>query len=308
VAGTTFLSAFERYLEDYGHRAVGESDIMSPRLIDQPDALMEVIRIQLEGPSTMPEERTRRQRTVRNQALQTIRARCGWRMDRWLIFQWWYRRLSRFFALREANRHHLMWYSLAVRHLLLRLGELLVERGLFTESEDIFFLTMQEREVLEKAPTAKWAAVVEARRAEREHWKTAGVPDIIHGWKDAQAASEESPSKGEGVLRGIPVSSGIVSGPVRFVRATTDWSRVRRGDIIVAPVIDPGMAPLFGVAGGLIVEMGGTLSHGAIIAREYGLPTIANVVQAMMRLSEGERVTIDAGLGLVTRAAAASGL
>jgi pyruvate,water dikinase len=94
---------------------------------------------------------------------------------------------------------------------------------------------------------------------------------------------------------------------VRFVRATTDWSRVRRGDIVVAPVIDPGMAPLFGVAGGLIVEMGGTLSHGAIIAREYGLPTIANVVHAMARLSEGERVTIDAAVGLVTRDAAASG-
>jgi rifampicin phosphotransferase len=87
------------------------------------------------------------------------------------------------------------------------------------------------------------------------------------------------------------------------MRATTDWSRVRRGDIIVAPVIDPGMAPLFGIAGGLIVEMGGTLSHGAIIAREYGLPTIANVARAMSRLSEGEQVTIDAAEGVVRRAA-----
>jgi pyruvate,water dikinase len=85
------------------------------------------------------------------------------------------------------------------------------------------------------------------------------------------------------------------------VRATEDWSRVRRGDIIVAPVIDPGMAPLFGIAGGLIVEMGGTLSHGAIIAREYGLPAIANVSRAMSLLSENERVTMDASNGAVTR-------
>jgi pyruvate,water dikinase len=280
---------------------------MSPRLADRPGALMEVIKIQLEGPSTIPEVLTRRQRAVRSQALRTIRIRCGRRLDRWFLFHWWYRRLCRFFSLREANRHHLMWYSLAARHLLLRLGELLVDRGLFTEKEDIFFLTMQEREELEKAPTEKWAAVIEDRRTERDHWNTVEVPDTIHGWGNVQEELNRSVPEVDGILRGVPVSSGTVSGPVRFVRATTDWSRVRRGDIVVAPVIDPGMAPLFGVAGGLIVEMGGTLSHGAIIAREYGLPTIANVVHAMARLSEGERVTIDAAVGLVTRDAAASG-
>jgi pyruvate,water dikinase len=78
-----------------------------------------------------------------------------------------------------------------------------------------------------------------------------------------------------------------------------DWSNVTAGDIIVAPVIDPGMAPLFGIAGGLIVEMGGMLSHGAIIAREYGLPTVANVVGAMTRLHEGQRVKVDAGSGTI---------
>jgi pyruvate,water dikinase len=93
----------------------------------------------------------------------------------------------------------------------------------------------------------------------------------------------------------------MVSGPVRFVRTTADWKRVRKGDVIVAEVIDPGMAPLFVIAGGLIVEMGGSLSHGAIIAREYGLPAITNVIHAMSLLSEDERVTMDAALGVVRR-------
>jgi len=307
VEWTRFGSAFDRYLEDYGHRAVGESDVMSPRLADQPETLLEVIKTQLEGPSATPEELIRRQRTVRDQALGTIRARCGWRVDRWFVFRWWYRRLCRFFSLREANRHHLMWYSLAARRLLLHLGELLVDRGVFTHKEDIFFLSLREREVMEKAPTETWAALVEARRAEREYWKTLKVPDVIHGCDDPQTESHEFLPEADGVLRGIPVSSGTVSGPVRFVRGTMDWSRVRRGDIIVAPVIDPGMAPLFGIAGGLIVELGGTLSHGAIIAREYGLPTVANVVQAMARLSEGEHVSLDAAQGVVKRRAATSG-
>ncbi len=71
------------------------------------------------------------------------------------------------------------------------------------------------------------------------------------------------------------------------------------GEILVAPVIDPGMAPLFGLAGGLIVEMGGTLSHGAIIAREFGLPTVANVEGAMTLFATGQQVTLDASAGRI---------
>ena len=160
---------------------------------------------------------------------------------------------------------------------------------------------------MKKAPAGKWTALIAARRAERARWEAVEVPDTLRGWEDSHAASCQPLPGTNGLLRGIPVSSGIVSGPVRFVRATTDWSRVRRGDIIVVPVIDPGMAPLFALAGGMIVEMGGTLSHGAIIAREYGLPTIANVARAMSHLTEGERVTIDAARGIVRRHDDASG-
>lgn len=300
-SGTRFLEAFDRYLEDYGHRAVGESDIMSGRLSDHPEAVLGVIKTQLNGASATPEELMARQQATRNDALAAIRARCGWRVDRWLIFRWWYRRLCRFFTLREANRHHLMWYSQAARHLLLRVGELLVGQGVFSHSEDIFFLTLNEVEQLDRPPPATWASLIRERRLEREHWRRVHVPDVIRRLDDPQQPSCEPPADADGVLRGLPVSSGIVSGPVRFVRATEDWSRVRGGDIIVAPVIDPGMAPLFGIAAGLIVEMGGTLSHGAIIAREYGLPAIANVSGAMSLLSEDERITMDASNGAVTR-------
>jgi pyruvate,water dikinase len=97
----------------------------------------------------------------------------------------------------------------------------------------------------------------------------------------------------------MPISAGSVVGTIRLIRSIADWGKVTPGDIMVAPVIDPGMAPLFGIAGGLIVEMGGTLSHGAIIAREYGLPTIANVEGAMTRLPEGQCVRLDAGAGTI---------
>jgi pyruvate,water dikinase len=300
LSGSRFLAAFDHYLDDYGHRAVGESDIMSPRLSDHPETVLGVIKTQLLGASATPAQLISRQKATRNDALATIRARCGWRVDRWLMFRWWYRRLCRFFTLREANRHHLMWYSQAARHLLLRVGELLVDHGLFSHPDDIFFLTLNEVEHLDRPPADTWASLIRTRRRERERWCTVHVSDVIRS-AEAQQPPGEPTEDLDGVLRGLPVSSGIVSGPVRFVRVTGDWSRVRRGDIIVAPVIDPGMAPLFGIAGGLIVEMGGTLSHGAIIAREYGLPAIANVSRAMSLLSEDERVTMDATNGVVRR-------
>jgi len=297
--GTDVLRAFNRYLDDYGHRGVGESDVMSPRFADRPELLLTVLRTQILAPtSTTPTDILQRQTAVREQALAEIRSRLGWRFHRWAVFSWWYRRLCRFFALREANRHHLMYYSALARRLLLRLGDCLVERGTFSSREDIFYITINERTELLSRRSSDWRGLIEARRAERSCFATTSVPDTIRDWRAVLSGSDAASAViPKGILRGTPISGGKVAGPVRFVRSMEDWSRVSHGDILVVSVIDPGMAPLFGVAAGLIAEMGGTLSHGAIIAREYGLPAVANVPGILARLKEGDRVSVDAEQG-----------
>jgi pyruvate,water dikinase len=299
LEGTDVLRAFKRYLDDYGHRGVGESDVMSPRFADRPELLLSVLRTQILAPtSATPADILQRQTMVRERALAEIRARFGWRFHRWAIFSWWYRRLCRFFALREANRHYLMYYSAATRSLLLRLGEWLVERGRLSSQEDIFYLTIEARADLLAGGSSDWKGTIEARRAERDRNAMISVPDTIQDWHDvARSKSALSIVDSEGIFHGIPISAGQVVGPVRFVRSMEDWSRVCRGDILVVSVIDPGMAPLFGVAAGLVAEMGGTLSHGAIIAREYGLPAVANVPGITTRLKEGDRISLDAERG-----------
>jgi pyruvate,water dikinase len=299
LEGTDVLRAFNRYLEDYGHRGVGESDVMSPRFADRPELLLAILRTQILAPtSATPAYILQRQTMVRERALAGIRARLGWRFHRWAVFSWWYRRLCRFFALREANRHHLMYYSAAARSLLLRLGEWLVERGRLSSQEDIFYFKIEERADLLAGGSSDWRGVIQARRAERDRYATTSVPDTIRDWKDVVRGTDTpSPVASEGIFHGIPISAGQVVGPVRFVRSMEDWSRVRRGDILVVSAIDPGMAPLFGVAAGLVAEMGGTLSHGAIIAREYGLPAVANVPGITTRLKEGDRISLDAERG-----------
>jgi len=300
LQGTRFLSEFDRYLTDYGHRGLGESDVMSPRFADQPEILLAVIAVQLGGASSTLADVAGRQRAIRAEALRKIRSRCGWRIDRWAIFHWWFRRLCRFSALREANRHHLMYYSAAVRHLLLLLGERLMEQGILKARDDLFFLTLRERLELSSGISKDWAALAQARRADRDQWLAVQVPDTVRDWEEVTKGNPEAVSYvSSGVWQGIPISPGSVSGPARIVRSLDDWGKVVKGDILVVPVIDPGMAPLFGIAAGLVAEMGGTLSHGAIIAREYGLPAVANVANVTEKLKDDDQIRLDAGAGQV---------
>jgi phosphoenolpyruvate synthase/pyruvate phosphate dikinase len=300
LADTMFFHLFTTYLEDYGHRGVGESDVMSPRLAENPDAILTILRTQLISASPSRVAILARQEKTRVAALARIKERLGWRFDRWVVFSWCYRRLCRFFALREANRHHLMYYSTAIRTLLLRLGELLVTQGRLDQRDDIFFLSIDDRTDLLAGSTQDWKAIVQARHTERERHAAVTVPDTIRDWDSmSEQTLISTQSSKPGRLTGMPISAGSIIGPVRMIRSVMDWDHVRPGEILVVSVIDPGLAPLFGIAGGLIAEMGGTLSHGAIIAREYGLPTVANVDGAMAKLSDGLRVRLDAGSGTI---------
>ncbi len=300
LAGTNFLRDFESYVAEYGHRAVGESDPMAARFAEIPDYLLGVIRSHLQAPSPEPGRSAdairREQDIVRTNALERIRRAFGRRWHKRLLFRYTYTRLCRFLALREANRHHLMHFTDAARQGERHLGASFVALGLLQSKEDIFFLTEDEIRAAVHDRRRDWKDVVATRQAERARHVLLDAPDtVIEG---AEAAPREAITHGE-TLTGIPLSSGYAEGPARIIRSPEDLKKVQRGDILVVPVIDPGMAPVLGLAAGLAVEMGGTLSHGAIIAREYGLPAVANVGLAAKRLRDGDWMAVDASNGEV---------
>src|SRR4030095_8123310 len=103
---------------------------------------------------------------------------------------------------------------------------------------------------------------------------------------------------GDGALTGTPASAGVVTGKARVVLDPVG-ARLEPGEILVAPSTDPGWTPLFLTAGGLVMEMGGAMSHGAVVAREYGIPAVVGVAGATERIQTGQRITIDGGSGLV---------
>ena len=304
LQGTACLAELEGFLAEFGHRAIGESDIMSPRFSEDPTYLLEIIRRHiLDAPRETAQQVGRRQERDRAAALALIRRRLGWRYDRRWIFDWWYKRLCRASVLREANRHHLMYYATAMRRLSLVLGKRLTEAGCLSAPDDVFFVTTEEFTELARgaSPVRDWKALVAERRALHQRYEEKTVPDFIPASGDRPSDAGESEEPGGRCLRGISISGGIVEGPVVVVRGRRDIAKVRRGDIVVVAVIDPGMAAMLGLAAGLIAEMGGTLSHGAIIVREYGIPAVVNIPRATELLEDGDCVSIDAVTGLVRR-------
>jgi pyruvate,water dikinase len=153
-------------------------------------------------------------------------------------------------------------------------------------------------------PPETLAVIVAARTRERERYRTLRMPLLMRESElprllRTSGVSDEGRSDTE--LTGQPVSAGCVEAEVVVIRDPGDFGRMKRGAILVAPATDPSWTPLFTLASGVIVEVGGVLSHASTIAREYGLPAIANVKRATRRLQSGERVRLDADRGTVRK-------
>ncbi len=180
------------------------------------------------------------------------------------------------------------------------LGRRWAERGWLAASDDIFFLTAKEIEAIVKAgtPTAvseELVAFTAKRRIAYDYWFTVVPADVIG--PDGKPVIEEE-ENGQ-VLEGIPVSGGKVSGRARIVLDPREAATLRAGEILVTQATDPGWTPVFPLVSGLVLEIGGQISHGAIVAREYGLPAVVNVIGATRTIKDGQVITVDGTNGRV---------
>jgi pyruvate,water dikinase len=168
----------------------------------------------------------------------------------------------------------------------------LVTEGRLTEPADLYFLSTGE---LRRAFTGHWQDIVTGRRAVGEAERRRGqVPRVL--LEDGRTFYEGLGAEGD--LHGMGVSPGVAEGPVRVVSDPRHGS-LRAGDILVCKGTDPAWTPLFLSAAGLITEVGGLMTHGSVVAREYGIPAVVGVHQATQRLTDGQRVRIDGTSGAI---------
>ena len=294
-------STIEEFLHDFGHRAVYEADLLNPRWAEDPSWILE----QVESIRENPPARDPREFAieVRRQAERELKRRFGWRTP---LLLWLVRKLRAGVAAREATKSALVSLLLPVRRIVLEIGRRLVAEGKLDSPEQALHLASIDLSCWLRGywDGAGARELTRDRAQRRESWLAETAPDLITEEPDGRLATPVHPPASlseSGVWSGISVSPGAATGAARIVHSPTDAAHLQQGDILVAPSTDPGWTPLFLRASAIVMETGGYLSHGAIVAREYGIPAVANVPGILNALHDGELITVDGSRGRVIR-------
>ncbi len=302
--GELFTGAVGDFLGEFGHRSSASWEIFAPRWSEDPRQVLQMVAGYLKGgihtDPYLNEERhhlayrvavDKLGRALRRGPLQRV---LPWKSPstRALV------ELTRsYMRLRENQRFYFDQLLFQIKRIFERIGDLLVRQGRLERSDDVVLLELDEVEQLVAGTLSPDVAAsrVAERRARAEANCTADHPDFLVG-EGMPVPSEMDERR---VLHGMGISPGRIRGTVRVLRDLSDTRKLRRGDILVTRATDPGWTPLFLTAGGLVMELGSLLSHGAVVAREYALPAVVNVTNATRRLHDGQEVALDGAQGLV---------
>jgi rifampicin phosphotransferase len=301
AGGPEFLSAWDEFMDHHGHHARGEIEFFNPRWRDMPDALLDTVRGYLRAIGTLDPLATHRRCAVERRRL-TVECRRRLRNPlKRLIFNFVLSNAQRGCLVRENVKSEAVRWMARGRNLLLQLGDRFQRRGLLESADDIFFLNLSELEPvrLGKADFDVRAAIA-SRRAEYKRNLELEPPQVVVGSFDPDRFTPEVIDTNARMLTGVAVSPGVATGPARVIlRADVD-EQVLPGEILVAPFTDPGWTPYFLRAAAIVMDQGGLLSHGSIIAREYGIPAVVNVGPATRIVRTGQMLRVDGSRGQVT--------
>lgn len=297
--GRGFIARWDRFMAEHGHHARGELEVSKPRWYEDDDGIMEIVRGYLASMGRVdPLEKHRRNIARRIEVAGDCRKALKNPLKR-LMFEYYLDRAQRGSVIRENIKSEAVRHLAIIRLLLLELAGRLVERDVSLDRDDIFFLELEELDqAFRSESTLDLKGMVASRRAEYEHNLAIIPPKVVKGRFDANAFVEERVDEGAEKLTGLAVSSGIVTGPARVI-LRPGAERVHPGEVLIAPFTDPGWTPYFLTAAGIVMDMGGLLSHGSIVAREYGIPAVVNVGPATRIIKTGQMVQVDGTRGVV---------
>jgi phosphohistidine swiveling domain-containing protein len=300
---TVAQKTIDRFMERYGMRGVGEIDFGQPTWREDPTPLVLTLKSYLEiDPDKGPQAQFKRgeraaQEAVKKLAEMARQQSMGWLKEKQVHFA--ARRIRTLMGARESPKFFAIRTMGIGRQALLDVGREFVEAGTIQQPEDLVYLKLTELEALSRGEDRDWRALVAERRAayEREQ-RRRQVPRVLAS--DGRAFYEGLGGQTDSgdTISGSPVSPGVVEGLVRVVLNPNN-TQLAPGEILVCPGTDPAWTPLFLQAGGLITEVGGLMTHGSVVAREYGIPAVVGVHQATRRLKDGDRIRLDGTNGRI---------
>lgn len=312
-----FSGRFDEYLNEWGFRYSGELMLTAATPCENPLPIIRLLQSYCREDGPGPDEISAEQGRLREHASKAVCARFS--PSPWLR-RLPFSRAGRFriilratqgaILLRERSRMKQALLYTRLRHLMLRIGEEFLRSNLLVNRDDIFLLTVDEVLSVSDAefspalaPEMARATVLQ-RSQQQLRFATMQPPDSFmlardEEWQPEALAGEPSQVLHESSLRGSCACGGQVESSAVVVLDLRDADQVHAGDILVTRQTDPGWATVFFLIKGLVIERGGMLSHGAIIAREYGIPAVVGVAQATQRIRSGDRLRVDGDHGVV---------
>lgn len=312
--GRAFLDELRAYLERYGRR----SDLLAvPSWIEDPTPVLRNLRNYVTQPDDAdPLLATEHAAREREEAVAHARERlAGYPQPVVQQFEDLLAAAQTATVLSEDHAFYTDFRGLyEVRHVIVEAGRRLAGVGLLASVDDVLLLSLQElREAIHSFPNVDCHAITEERRAELERFGKVQPPQMLGTPPDAGArrgSGDRLANKimgtggaGElaesGTLRGMAGSPGTVLGPARVIRSLDEADRLRTGDVLVTRVTNPSWTPLFATAAAVVTDIGGILSHCAVVAREYGIPAVVGTGDATSSLRDGQTVEVDGDAGLI---------
>jgi phosphohistidine swiveling domain-containing protein len=315
VDSREFVRGVEAFLERHYYHADAELDLLCPRWGEQPERVRQLVFLTM-APGAAPADPAVTAQQQREEYLSEagavdarLRARplCGARFRR--RFRRQLARVRSYLRAREEMRDCSTRAYHVVRRYLLEAGRRLEARGVLASAGHVFFLQTEDLSELARTsgappPTARLAELSERLRVRR--LMHSGYRDLTppnefgRGVTQRNGGNALAASEGSARLQGLGSSPGLAEGPVRVIVDLRDSGAIRPGDILVTKFTDPGWTPILGLVSGIVTEVGGLLSHAAVIGREYGIPAVLNLPGATEVLRSGMRVQVNGDTGFVT--------
>lgn len=278
-------AAYAIFLRHHGHRGYRELCIREPAWVDQQEGLVVTMQAALAA---------RLNGDYRPRQLHRIDLASLPRSLRYLL-----PKAHNAIRRREYTKSLLADITHRLKRAYRYLGQLLVREELLDDADLVFFFTRDELSRFVRKPAAEAVSMARARRRALDFQQKLEFADIAVGCPQPLGMTPV-PSGDDRVLAGRPVSQGVVEGYARVALTLRDAASLRPGEILVAPITDIGWTPYFSLIAGLATDVGSAVSHGAVIAREYGLPAIVNLRSATQRVRSGDWIRLDADHGLLT--------
>ncbi|MBW1873998.1 MAG: hypothetical protein JRG67_03755 [Deltaproteobacteria bacterium] len=293
-AGPT-RDALRRFVEDYGYRGIREAEIAAPRWSEDPTVMFAAIRSHLSSPTDL-DHRVRDLRRTREEAEERFKKSVPFPLRPSVTKL--LHVVRRFTRMREDLRGHVVEVLGMFRRVALEASRRIEAREPEAGPDAAFFLTLAEVRRVFHDENERVAIRVQRRRLEYERNQALPEPPSTFVGFPPDDAGVASTSKR---LRGLAASGGVAEGRVRILRDPSQAADFKRGEVLVVAAADTGWAPLFLAASGVVTELGGPLSHAAIILREYGVPAVVNVTNATRSLRDGDLIRLDGDVGTVER-------